>query len=103
MPARRIRVNGIDRIDPRHTRAWRKLRDQVVREEPVCRLRITGVCTGASTTAAHIRPVATHPELTMVRANLRGSCDACNQATGTMPLESIRVDTDQAAALRIFD
>jgi hypothetical protein len=42
-------------IDFRRTRAWRKLRDQVVEEEPDCRLAYPDVCTGASETAAHAR------------------------------------------------
>lgn len=104
MPARRVTINGRERIDPRHTRAWRKLRDQVVREEPVCRLQIANVCTGASTTAAHIKPVSTHPELALVRSNLEGACTECNEATGTLPRESIRLGTTtQPAALDIFD
>lgn len=94
MPARRITVNGVERLDPRHTRAWRRLRDQVVREEPTCRLRIVGVCTGVSTTADHIHPVTTHPELAMVRSNLRGACGPCNDARGNLPDEALRLDTD---------
>jgi hypothetical protein len=42
------------RGDARNSRAWRKLRDQVVDEEPVCRLAFEGICTGASTTADHV-------------------------------------------------
>jgi len=60
-----------------HTRAWRKLRDQVVREEPLCRLRLVG-CTNLSQTADHIITVHDRPDLAMVRGNLRGSCHHCN-------------------------
>lgn len=68
-------------IDPRSTRAWRALRDRVVREEPTCTLRLPG-CTHATTTADHIVPVIDRPDLAMVRTNLRGSCTACNLARG---------------------
>lgn len=78
--ARRVfRFAGREWPDPRNTRAWRTLRDQVVREEPICRLRIVGVCTTASTTADHIIPIAQRPDLGMERANLRGACKACNE------------------------
>lgn len=103
MPARRVKVNGIERIDPRHTRAWRKLRDQVVREEPTCRLRFPGICTGASTTGDHIQPVTTHPELALVRANVRGACGPCNDARRNVPDESLRLGNhEQPAALDVF-
>lgn len=67
--------------DPRRTRAWRKLRDQVVAEEPDCQLRLDG-CTHTSTTADHVVPFADRPDLAMDRANLRGSCDHCNKSRG---------------------
>ncbi|GAA1790411.1 hypothetical protein GCM10009795_040130 [Nocardioides hankookensis] len=63
--------------DPRGTRAWRVLRDQVVDEEPTCRLRLI-VCTGDSETADHIVRVVDDVTLAMERSNLRGSCNACN-------------------------
>lgn len=59
------------------TRAWRKLRDQVVREEPICWLKLAG-CTGRSETADHVLTVKARPDLAMVRANLRGACHSCN-------------------------
>jgi len=63
-------------------RPWRKLRDQVVMEEPVCRLRLPG-CTIASQTGDHIIPVKYRPDLKLVRGNLRGSCHSCNMKRGT--------------------
>lgn len=75
--------------DPRCTRAWRKLRDQVVDEEPTCRLRFPGICTGWSETADHIIPVEAAPELAMDRDNLRGVCHACNLHRGARPLEAV--------------
>lgn len=71
--------------DPRHTRAWRKLRDRVVREEPTCRLQHPGVCTYWSQTADHIIPVSVRPDLAMDRGNLRGACQACNWDRGATP------------------
>lgn len=64
--------------DARGSRAWRRLRDQVVRDEPACTLRYPGVCTGRSQTGDHIVPVAERPDLVLVRSNVRGSCHACN-------------------------
>lgn len=63
------------------SRAWRRLRDQVIREEPDCRIR-GPKCTGRSTTADHIIPKSIRPDLTMVRANLRGACGPCNYGRG---------------------
>lgn len=68
-----------------HTRAWRKLRDQVVAEEPLCRLRLS-VCTGLSQTADHIITVHDRPDLAMERANLRGSCHKCNHKRNKYPI-----------------
>lgn len=103
MPARRILIHGKLTIDPRHTRAWRRLRALVLREEPICRLRFPGICTGASTTADHIKPVETHPELALVRSNVRGTCWPCNKAKGSMPDELIRLVADDTPdALEVF-
>ncbi len=90
--------------DPRRTRAWRKLRDRVVSEEPLCRLRIPGVCIRVSTTADHIEPVRTHPHLAMVRSNLRGSCEPCNRARGELPDVALARDAGdgEPPALAIF-
>lgn len=79
-------------FDFRRTRAWRKLRDTVVEEEPDCRLAYSGICTGASETADHIDPVKTHPERAMDRTNLRGACHPCNRH------RLARTDAEVAAA-----
>lgn len=63
-------------------RPWRKLRDRVVMEEPICRLRLPG-CTVVSQTGDHIIPVKYRPDLKLVRGNLRGSCHSCNMKRGT--------------------
>ena len=65
-----------------NSRAWRKLRAAVIREEPTCRIQIPGLCTGVSDCADHIVPRSKNPTLTMVRSNLRGSCTPCNMALG---------------------
>ena len=71
--------------DPRKTRAWRKLRDRVVEEEPECRLAYPGICTQRSTTADHIQPVSKRLDLALVRTNLRGACEPCNRERSNKP------------------
>jgi 5-methylcytosine-specific restriction endonuclease McrA len=71
------------------TRQWRKLRAQVIAEEPRCWLHLDEQCTVLSTTADHIIPKVTRPELAMVRANLRGSCAHCNYRRRHRPLATI--------------
>lgn len=83
------------------TRAWRKLRDQVVAEEPDCRLRLPGICTGRSTTADHILTRKARPDLAMTRSNLRGACDECNRTRGQMPDHLLA--TEKAARPRALD
>lgn len=103
MATRIYRYAGRDWPDPRNTRAWRKLRDQVVAEEPTCQLRIVGVCTTVSTTADHIVPVPQRPDLGMVRTNLRGACSPCNDARGNLPDAALVTDRDQRPpALDLF-
>ena len=52
---------------------WQKLRLRVIKEEPLCTLRLS-CCTRWSTTADHIIPVSHRPDLKYMRGNLRGSC-----------------------------
>lgn len=86
---------------------WRKLRDQVIREEPLCRLRLD-CCTIRSTTADHIVPVRYRPDLKYVRQNLRGACQPCNMRRKDKPLAQVRAEQKQqfhvkpAAALEFF-
>lgn len=100
MPARRLIINGVEQIDPRHTRAWRRLRDQVVREEPLCQLRLPGICTSVSTTADHIVPVTERPELTLERSNLRGACGPCNHARRNLPDSALRLGAQDGEGQR---
>src|SRR5262245_24641089 len=89
------------------SRRWRALRDQVVREEPTCRVRFDAGCTVISRTADHIIPRAVRPDLVMVRANLRGSCVHCNLARGRKTVRPqpavIAPQQKRAAALAFFD
>jgi hypothetical protein len=76
------------------TRAWRKLRDQVVAEEPWCWLRYPGICTGRSQTADHVLTVKARPDLAMDRANLRGACRPCNGHRNDRPAPAATLTTD---------
>ena len=88
---------------------WKKLRLQVIAEEPLCRLRLNG-CTVRSDTADHIIPVKLRPDLRFCRANLRGSCQHCNRKRGSRPLSEVRAEealiasksTKRASALKFF-
>jgi 5-methylcytosine-specific restriction endonuclease McrA len=94
------------------SRKWRRIRDQVVQEEPVCRLQLS-CCTMRSTTADHVIPVKFRPDLKYVRQNLRGSCGPCNRRRGARPLGEVRAEEARAglnrqparpaAALAFFD
>lgn len=72
--------------DPRGSRAWRKLRDQVVEDEPLCWLRLPG-CTTVSTTADHVTPFKERPDLALLRGNLRGACHHCNSSKQARKLQ----------------
>lgn len=82
--------------DPRGSQAWKRLRRQVVIEEPICWLKLEG-CSGQSTTADHIQPVSSHPELALVRANLRGACKSCNRKRGGFPVDRMTSGADRPA------
>lgn len=102
MSARRVTINGREQIDPRQTRAWTKLRDQVVREEPTCRLRFPTICTTISTTADHITPVSVRPDLALERTNCRGACRPCNEAKHNLPNSALVLNGERSEALSIF-
>ncbi len=67
----------------RSGRPWRRLREQVLREEPYCTVR-GPKCRGVSTTVDHIVPLSLDPSLAHVRSNLRGACSACNYRGGAL-------------------
>lgn len=87
--------------DERGTRAWRKLRDQVVSEEPACWLRLPG-CTGLSTTADHVLTVKDRPDLQLVRGNLHGACGPCNLRRNDRAIGDV-APAESAEALGFFD
>lgn len=88
MGTRYVVIDGQTVIDPRQTRAWRKLVAVVVGEEPLCWLELAG-CTGVSTTGDHLIPVTERPDLALVRDNVRGACRHCNELRGNLPVEAI--------------
>jgi len=71
------------------SRPWRRLRARVLKEEPMCRVRLPGVCTGLSETVNHIVPKAVAPHLVMSRTNCQGSCRACNLQLGKRSRSSV--------------
>ncbi len=64
--------------DGRKGRPWRRLRAQVLREEPIC--RYCGV--RPSTVVDHVLPLSRFPHLAHRRDNLAGSCRWCNGSKG---------------------
>ena len=62
------------------------MREQVLREQPLC-LICGPTCTLISTTVDHVLPLRDYPQLRYVRANLRGSCAACNYSRGAGPAQ----------------
>jgi 5-methylcytosine-specific restriction endonuclease McrA len=61
----------------RKGRPWRRLREQVLREEPTCYL-----CGKPATTVDHVLPLSLFPTLAHERANLRGCCRFHNLSKG---------------------
>lgn len=87
--------------DPRGTYAWQQLAAKVIKEEPLCWLRLPG-CTRLSTTADHVLTVKHRPDLALERANLRGACRSCNSRRGDRPASDFTT-TRKPRALEIFD
>ena len=67
-------------------RRWKKLKATVVKQEPLCQLRLPG-CTGLSQTADHKIPVKLRPDLAYTRTNLQGACHPCNRRKGARLLD----------------
>jgi 5-methylcytosine-specific restriction enzyme A len=57
---------------------WQKLRDQVLREEPLCRACLGHGRTAAATDVDHVVPKARGG--TDARSNLQGLCSPCHKA-----------------------
>jgi 5-methylcytosine-specific restriction endonuclease McrA len=72
----------------RRTYAWKQLAKQVIREEPVCWLRLPG-CTLVSQTGDHIISPAIAPSLALIRSNVRGACKRCNYRRGKTPVDQL--------------
>lgn len=75
------------------SRRWQNLRARVIKEEPLCQLRLS-CCTVVSDTADHIVPVKNRPDLKFNRHNVRGSCQACNMRRGSRPLSEVRAEDE---------
>jgi 5-methylcytosine-specific restriction endonuclease McrA len=74
--------------------AWRRLRAQVLREEPIC--YIAG-CGWPSTQVDHVTPLKLRPDLALVRENLRGICASHNSSKGARLLETPRQSSPAVA------
>ncbi|WP_373047191.1 HNH endonuclease [Vulgatibacter sp.] len=60
--------------------AWRRLRDGVLREEPLCRACEGEGRVAVATLVDHIEPIWKAPRLRLVRSNLQPLCDAHHAA-----------------------
>ncbi|GAA0189743.1 hypothetical protein GCM10008944_01520 [Cytobacillus oceanisediminis] len=89
-----------------HDRVWTELSLQVRAEEPLCRIRIPGVCTTISTAADHILPSSRYPHLELERSNLQGACRPCNRAKSDLTMdeliEKLGLDDGERPALAFF-
>jgi hypothetical protein len=66
-----------------YDRQWRKLRERVLYEEPLCRLCQAAGRVEAATEVDHIIPLRVRPELRLERSNARPLCGPCHrQVTG---------------------
>lgn len=65
----------------RHGRPWQRIRQQVLKRDPYCKIR-GPKCTGISTTVDHIVPLSIAPHRAHDLTNLRGACTACNCSGG---------------------
>ncbi len=84
----------------RSGRPWRRLREQVLREEPWCQIRGPR-CKVTSTTVDHVVPLSVDPSLAHVRSNLRGACTACNYRGGARMTNGYRPAPPPVAVCRI--
>lgn len=72
----------------RKGRPWRRLRAQVLAEEPWCRHR----CGRPAAHVDHIIPRSIRPDLAHHRPNLQGLCGPCNLAKATHAEGTYRCD-----------
>lgn len=58
--------------------AWRRLRLQVLADEPLCRFCAAKGLTVAAVDVDHVQTIADRPDLRLVRSNLRPLCSSCH-------------------------
>lgn len=75
-----------------YDRQWRKLREQVLREEPVC------ACGRPANTADHIVPLVLGGAR-LDRQNVRGRCSRCNYRDGARVGNRLRGERRKQARL----
>ncbi|QTI79012.1 HNH endonuclease [Roseomonas marmotae] len=63
-----------------YDRDWRKLREHVLAEEPLCRICTKEGRVTPATEVDHIQPLRFRPELRLVRSNVRPLCSPCHRA-----------------------
>lgn len=66
------------------TQRWRNLRDQVLHEEPLCRMCERMGRTTASRIVDHITPHKNNPVLFWDRSNLQALCASCHSGNKRM-------------------
>lgn len=59
---------------------WRRVRDQVLRDEPLCRPCTEAGRVTPAVEVDHIFPIRQRPDLRLERSNLRPICRPCHQA-----------------------
>lgn len=80
---------------------WRRLREQVLREQPMCAVR---GCPMPSTQVDHIIPLKLRPDLGLNRSNLQGMCARHNASKGAKVLgQSLPPSEPRPPALAWFD
>jgi 5-methylcytosine-specific restriction endonuclease McrA len=84
-----------DRVDGT---VWRKLRTQVLIEEPFCYF---DGCGRRSTQVDHVLPLKLRPDLALERGNLRGICASHNASKGARLLHG-QVSTVRHARVWVF-
>lgn len=75
--------------NPWQTRQARKLRAQILREQPTCQIRLPG-CRGVADSVDHILPVSQRPELVLEPTNLQSACSYCNRKRSNAPLDTLK-------------
>ena len=74
---------------------WQRLRAQVMREEPLCRICLKGSASvrprvEPAVEVDHIAPVTLAPELRLTRSNLQPLCKSCHRRKTIMEQTPLR-------------